>query len=87
MSEAIEFRDRMEWNRVSALMALLCNINSDPKKSKTYHPADFNPYYAKKRKRANAIEVKDAESKAFFKAVFTGQKSVNEAVLRCNNGG
>jgi hypothetical protein len=74
MSQAIEFRDRMEWNRVSALMALLCNINSDPKKGKTFHPADFNPYFSKKRKRQNAIEVKDAESRRLFKEAFEGRR-------------
>ncbi|MEN6385314.1 MAG: hypothetical protein ABFD79_08945 [Phycisphaerales bacterium] len=74
MSEAIEYRDRMEWNRVSALMALLCNINSDPKKARTFYPTDFNPYYAKKRKRANAIEVKDAESRRLFKEAFEGRR-------------
>jgi len=74
MSEAIEFRDRMEWNRVSALMALLCNINSDPKKGKTFCPADFNPYFSKKRKRQNAIEVKDAESRRLFKEAFEGRR-------------
>ena len=73
MSEAIEMRDRMEWNRVSSLMALLCNINSDPKKGKTFCPADFNPYVAKKQKRQNAIEVKDQESRRLFKEAFVGK--------------
>ena len=73
MSQAIEFRDRMEWNRVSALMALLCNINSDPKKGKTFSPADFNPYFTKKRKRSNVIEVKDQESRKLFKEAFEGK--------------
>ncbi len=75
MSEAIELRDRMEWNRVSALMALLCNINSDPKKGKTFYPADFNPYMKNaKNKPANVIEVKDEESRKLFKEAFVGKK-------------
>jgi hypothetical protein len=73
MSEAIELRDRMEWNRVSALMALLCNINSDPKRGKTFHPADFNPYFTKKQKQSNVIEVKDEESRRLFKEAFMGR--------------
>jgi hypothetical protein len=73
MSQAIELRDRMEWNRVSALMALLCNINRDPKKSKTAIPADFNPYTQKEIKRTNVIEVTDDKSKALFKKAFTGK--------------
>jgi hypothetical protein len=72
MSEAIELRDRMEWNRISALMALLCNINKDPKKGKTFYPADFNPYFTKKRKCQNVIEVKDEESRKLFKEAFVG---------------
>jgi len=74
MSEAIEMRDRMEWNRTSALMALLCNINSDPKKGKTFCSADFNPYMKNtKNKPANVIEVKDEESRRLFKEVFVGR--------------
>ena len=30
-------------------MALLANINRDPKKSKVFKPTDFNPYYAVKK--------------------------------------
>jgi hypothetical protein len=77
MSEAIEMRERMEWNRTSALMALLCNINADPKKGKTFCPADFNPYTqeeVKKKRRSNLIEVNDEDSRALFKAAFVGQE-------------
>jgi len=77
MSEAIEMRDKMEWNRISALMALLCNINSDPKKGKTFYPIDFNPYMqkeSKKVKRSNVIEVNDEQSRELFKSVFTGSR-------------
>jgi len=75
MSEAIEIRDRMEWNRTAALMALLCNINSDPKKGKTFRPADFNPYLAKRQKRSNVIEVNDDESRRLFKEAFVGKRA------------
>lgn len=84
MSEAIEFRDRMEWNRASALMSLLCNINRDPKRGKVSIPADFNPYAqneVKHKRREDVIEVKDEESKALFKAAVTGQD------VRINHGG
>jgi hypothetical protein len=73
MSEAIELRDRMEWNRVSALMALFCNINRDPKKAKIFKPADFNPYLQTNSHKENVIEVKDDKSKALFKKAFTGK--------------
>jgi hypothetical protein len=73
MSEAIELKDRMAWNRVSALMALQCNINRDPKKTKAFNPSDFNPYLQKQAKQ-NVIEVKDSESKALFKEAFEGRR-------------
>lgn len=41
MSEA---RCRQQWQHTSALMALLVNINSDPKKTTPAKPSDFNPY-------------------------------------------
>ena len=40
---------RDAWSRASNLMALLANINRDPKKSKVFKPTDFNPYYAVKK--------------------------------------
>ena len=38
-----EARQAAEWQRVSALMALLANINRDPKHT-PFKPEDFNPY-------------------------------------------
>jgi hypothetical protein len=38
-----EGREQAEWNRVSALMALLANIWRAPR-SRALSPADFNPY-------------------------------------------
>lgn len=73
MAEAIEFRDRMEWNRVSALLALISNCNRDPRKSKPTEPADWNPYLQKgKSSGKNVIVVNDAESRAAFKMAMTG---------------
>ena len=44
-----EGKGRDAWSRASNLMALLANINRDPKKSKVFKPTDFNPYYAVKK--------------------------------------
>jgi len=74
MSEAIEFKDKQEWNRISSLMALVCNINRDPKKTKAFSPADFNPYLQKQAAKQNVIEVKDSQSKALFKEAFVGRR-------------
>ena len=46
-----EARSRENWARTSAVLALTANCHRDPKKSKTFTPADFNPHaLADKRK-------------------------------------
>ena len=45
----VEAKERSEWARFSNLMALMANINRDPKKSKLFKPTDFNPYCAPKQ--------------------------------------
>lgn len=44
-----EGRDRSEWRRFSALMALIHNVNCS-KKSDAKRPSDFDPY-AERRPR------------------------------------
>jgi hypothetical protein len=34
------------WGHTAAILALLANIHRDPKKSRAFSPADFNPYHA-----------------------------------------
>lgn len=46
-------RQEDEWNRASALLAMLYNANRDPKKGPK-HPADFNPH-ARKADRADTV--------------------------------
>jgi len=41
---------RDEWNRTTALMALVVNIMRDPQKGKSVTPDDFNPYAVKVHK-------------------------------------
>ena len=38
----------MLWSHTSSVLAMLANIHRDAKRSKVYHPSDFNPH-AKKR--------------------------------------
>jgi len=46
-------RCREEWAHTSTVMALLANINRDPKKkSSPFKPADFDPYVHLDRKAA-----------------------------------
>ena len=49
-----EGRGKLEWAQTSSLMALIVNITRDPRKSTGAKPADFNPYY---RKRKPTIKV------------------------------
>jgi len=53
-----EARSREAWAHTSAVLALLANVNRDPKKTRPFKPADFDPHAARD-KRSEAIEVKD----------------------------
>jgi len=39
-----EARSKSEWGRASALLALIANVNRDPKKGVPFTPSDFNPH-------------------------------------------
>ncbi len=39
-----EARVRDEWRRTSTVLALIANCNRDPKKTKAFRPADFDPF-------------------------------------------
>jgi hypothetical protein len=53
-----EGRGRQSWAHTSAVLALIANVNRDPKKTRAFKPSDFDPYSAKDKRDA-AIEVKD----------------------------
>jgi len=53
-----EARGRDNWAHTSAILALVANVNRDPKKTRPYKPSDFDPYSAKD-KRDEVIEVTD----------------------------
>jgi hypothetical protein len=40
---------RERWAHTSAQMALIANVNRDPKKRSAFQPADFNPFIKQKR--------------------------------------
>jgi len=64
-----EARGRDNWTHTSAILALIANVNRDPKKTRPLKPADFDPYTAKDR-RDEAIEVTDM---AVLKDAFVNQ--------------
>ena len=41
MTKAKQIHD---WDMTASQMALLANINRDPKKQKTFNPTDFHPF-------------------------------------------
>ena len=36
-------RQQDNWNHTAALLAMLANVNRDPKKGRAFKPADFHP--------------------------------------------
>ncbi len=39
-----EGRSRDEWARTSSLLAMIANCHRDPKKTRAFKPADFDPF-------------------------------------------
>ena len=44
-------RGKDNWNHTSSLLAMLFNINRDPKKQRAVSPEIFNPYITNKAKK------------------------------------
>lgn len=45
-------RQRSDWGRMSSLMALIANVNRDPKKKRQpYKPRDFDPWQGEDGKK------------------------------------
>ena len=67
-------RGREGWAHTSAILALIANVNRDPKKTRPFKPSDFDPYSAKDR-REDAIEVKDMDvlKSAFLRGTVPAQ--------------
>jgi hypothetical protein len=47
-----EVRQADNWNHTAALLAMLANVNRDPKKGRTFKPGDFHPVMTAKREKA-----------------------------------
>ena len=52
-----EARSRDEWNRTACTMALLANLNRDPKKRAPYKPSDFHPLEREKKQQIGKIGI------------------------------
>ncbi len=54
-----EARSQERWLHTSALMALIANAHRDPKKHRTFTPADFHPHELKKKDRKVVLRGQD----------------------------
>ena len=62
-----EARMRQTWSHTSSVLAMIANVNRDPKKKPSpFNPADFNPY-GRKRKPGVAVT---AQNMGILKRVF-----------------
>ena len=66
----VKGRGRFEWGIASSMMALLVNLNRDPRKGKPATPSDFNPFAPAPPK----IILRGAEMKEALKAAFCRKK-------------
>ena len=75
-----EGRCRERWHHTSAVLAMLVNVNSDPKKGSPAKPSDFNPYVERPAKKpARKVGV------SFLKAVLIDGNML--ALAEVVNGG
>jgi hypothetical protein len=65
-----EGRGRSEWAHTASILALLANAHRDPKRTKAFAPADFNPYEARDGRKP-ITKTKDL---SILKAVFVKPK-------------
>ena len=66
-----EARGRDAWGRMSSLMALVANVNRDPRRSRPFRPRDFNPY---ERRRSEGIPITAANIDLLKQVFVKGDK-------------
>ena len=61
-------RAKFEWGIASSQMALVANLQRDPKKGQPFKPSDFNPFATKEQKIVlRGKDMKDALVAAFVR--------------------
>ena len=66
-----EGKTKESWQHTSSIMALIANVNRDPKKTKPFKPSDFDPMQ-KMTSRPDVIEV-TKDNITQLKQLFTGE--------------
>lgn len=67
-----EARGRDQWTHTSSVLALIANVNRDPKKTRPYKPSDFNPYEARRSTAAGIPITK--QTLGMLKSVFVNNQ-------------
>ncbi|MFH1022130.1 MAG: hypothetical protein V1809_01935 [Planctomycetota bacterium] len=76
-----EAKGRADWGRTSVVLAVLANTHRDPKKTRAFKPADFNPYATEKKTVGlpatlrNAAQAGKTKDLSVLKAVFVDNHS------------
>ncbi len=65
-----EGRSQALWAHTSHVLALVANVNRDPKKTTAFEPSDFNPHARKTTATAPARKVSVTEAKSVLKNIF-----------------
>ena len=68
-----EGRQQERWNHTSAILAMLANVNRDPRKGRLFKPAEFHPLVGR-------VEARQEPSKGnirLLKAVFVDRQDLN----------
>ncbi len=66
-----EGRAKDQWQHTSSLLAMIANVNRDPKKTKEFKPSDFNPTLNQSR---SDVIVVTKENASLLKTMFTGDR-------------
>jgi len=66
-----EAKGRANWAHTSTVLALLANVNRDPKRTRAFRPADFNPFETRRARDGVPLV---AENLAMLKRVFVDKK-------------
>jgi len=57
-----EGRSRSLWAHTSSVMALIANVNRDPKKSRPFQPSDFSPHAAPSSQPLPKVKMKSLKN-------------------------
>lgn len=66
-----EARQKDNWHHTSSVMALIANVNRDPKKTRPFRPSDFDPFADKTR---HGIII-DKDNISVLRNAFSGVKN------------